>query len=128
MGAEQHFHVFKAAEVVMGDCLQPLSAQAFHFPGVVHDVSQAIELSGIVELLFRFFYGSDNSEAKSGIAVDFYSHGQFFFNASSKCDRSRSICCSRVMSPLSSSIASAALRSGETSRVVSILSRSTTLL
>ena len=64
----------QAAHLLVCYGFKPLVAQAFHLVAVVHNVAKAVEVTVLVQFLFRFSDGSGHAEAESRALVDFNSH------------------------------------------------------
>ena len=64
MGTQQHLCPFQRGESGMVNRLQAFAFQTFHLQSIVHDVTQAIERMGVVQLPFRTLDGIHHPEAK----------------------------------------------------------------
>ena len=71
MSTQQHVGITQLGKLLMVYGDKPELAQAFHLLTVVNDISQTVELSSLLQLLFSFSDGAGDAEAEAGTGVDF---------------------------------------------------------
>ncbi len=136
VGTDEHPSAGEGIELLVPHRAESQRLQPLHFEAVVHDIAQASHPTAGRKRPFRLRDGVDHPEAetRSGIYFDIYlflfHHTRSIVPAgtgaaglpyalpsrSARIGSIHSICCARVMPLLSSTTASAAFRSGLTSR------------
>ena len=71
MGAQQHLDIMKAGKIVVIDSDEPHLLQALTLHTVMYDISKAIELVTLGQLLLGFLDGGGHSEAEATAFVYF---------------------------------------------------------
>ena len=65
----------------MGNRLQSAAGQSVHLGGIVHNVTQAVEVSALIEFLLSLTDGSRHPEAEARPLINLnYSHSQSSLN------------------------------------------------
>ena len=126
MRAEEDVGIVERAQVPCLDDAKTLSAKTVNLAPIVDNVANTIDILAAVEPRLKSGYGPAHAEAETGMWVYLYVHFSIKPRWAKRL-RMKSYCSCREMSLLSSSTASSALRRGLRARVLSCLSRSTTL-